>query len=127
MQDNNPASGRNDFLFKYGCELRRLVSDDKTVASQIRDKNKSASSDDHPNFSSMGPLSSSEVEKVIESVLKQDIHSGSVKLAEMVSDMNQHHAHVMIGGKAKIINIKLDPIHGWRTHDFSSPADFRSC
>jgi hypothetical protein len=127
VQDNNPASGRNDFLFKYGCELRRLVSDDKTVALQIRDKNKSASSDDHPNFSSMGPLSSSEVEKVIESVLKQDIQSGSVKLGEMVSDMNQHHAHVMIGGKAKIINIKHDPIHGWSTHDFSSPADFRSC
>ena len=127
VQDNNPASGRNDFLFKHGCELRRLISDDKTVASQMRDKNKSASSDDHPNFSSMGPLSTSEVEKVIESVLKQDIQSGSVKLAEMVSDMNQHHAHVMVGGKAKIINIKLDPIHGWRTHDFSSPADFRSC
>ena len=127
MQDNNPVSGRNDFLFKFGCKLRRLISDDKTVASQIRDKNKLASSDDHPNFLRIGPLSSGEVEKVIESVLKQDIQSGSVKLAEMVSDMNQHHAHVMIGGKAKIINIKHDPIHGWRTHDFSSPADFRSC
>ena len=32
----------------------------------------------------------------------------------------------MVGGKARILNIKKDPLQGWNVHDFSTTGDFRS-
>ena len=43
-------------------------------------------------------------------------------LSAAIAGLNQKHARV-IGGKARVLNFKIDPEKGWRIHDFSSPAD----
>jgi hypothetical protein len=118
--------GRNDFLYHHGKSLLSQFNDDDYVAELIRSKNQSATTADHPNFVAMGPVDGQELETIIENVLKlrnQLLFEG----ADVVMDeLNKCHAHVMVGGKARILHIKTDPDHGWNIHEFYHQADFKS-
>lgn len=120
------ASGRNDYLFKFGCELFRLIKDKATLIEQLKKKNLSATAEEHPNFETRGPLEPSEVSRICQSITSSANTSRSGNVSKLITELNQCHAHVMVGGKARILNIKKDPIHDWNIHDFSTPGDFRS-
>ena len=120
------ASGRNDYLFRFGCELFRLIKDEATLLEQLKKKNLSATAEEHPNFETCGPLEVSEVSGICQSITSSADKSSSSNVAQLVAELNQCHAHVMVGGKARILNIKKDPLQGWNIHDFSTTGDFRS-
>lgn len=81
---------------------------------------------DHPNFGTKGPLPTDEVEQICKSVIvwKEKEQKSGVK--HVVKELNKCHAHVMVGGKARILHIKTDPDHGWNIHEFYQQADFKS-
>ena len=120
------ASGRNDYLFRFGCELFRLIKDEATLIEQLKKKNLSATAKEHPNFETYGPLEVSEVSRICQSITNSTNTSRSTNVVQLVTELNQCHAHVMVGGKARILNIKKDPLQGWNVHDFSTTSDFRS-
>ena len=120
------ASGRNDYLFRFGCELFRLIKDEATLLEQLKKKNLSATAEEHQNFEACGPLEASEVSRICQSIISSADRSSSSNAAHLISELNQCHAHVMVGGKARILNIKKDPLQGWNVHDFSTTGDFRS-
>lgn len=96
------------------------------VATILRDKNQTATEQDHENFVTEGPLPSDELEKLIANLKTIEPRQSSDNSTAIVEELNAKHAHVMISGKARIINITTDPQNGWQMHDFSTPADFRS-
>ena len=115
------ASGRNDYLFKFGCELFRLIKDEATLLEQLKKKNFSATAEEHPNFETCGPLEASEVSRICQSIVSSSDKSSSSNVAQLVAELNQCHAHVMVGGKARILNIKKHPLQGisksaWKNH-----------
>ena len=118
--------GRNDFLYQYGRNLRRELTDDSIIIHLIKTKNQSASIDDHPYFETKGPVCSNELQTIIKNVFKPLSGFQGENTDSVIAEFNKCHAHVMVGGKARILNVKQDPIHDWNTHDFSTPADFRS-
>ena len=126
QEEVKSASGRNDYLFKFGCELFRLIKDEATLLEQLKKKNFSATAEEHPNFETCGPLEASEVSRICQSIVTSSDKSSSSNVAQLVTELNQCHAHVMVGGKARILNIKKDPLQGWNVHDFSTTGDFRS-
>ena len=99
----------------------------ESVVREIRKKNHEASENDHPNFGSQGPLPEKELQCIIASLKKILQDKPNNDLSAAIAGLNQKHAHIMIGGKARVLNLKIDPEKGWHIHDFSSPADFRSC
>ena len=68
----------------------------------------------------------SEVSRICQSITNSTNTSRSTNVVQLVTELNQCHAHVMVGGKARILNIKKDPLQGWNVHDFSTTSDFRS-
>ena len=120
------ASGRNDYLFRFGCQLIRLIKDEATLLQQLKEKNLSATSEEHENFEIYGPLEVSEVIRIYQSIVSNAGADKTTSVSQLVEELNKKHAHVMVSGKARILNIKQDPVHGWNIHDFSMPSDFRS-
>jgi hypothetical protein len=120
------AAGRNEFLFYLGTDLMRQDLGHDIVATILREKNRTATEQDHENFVTEGPLPSDELEKLITNLKTIEPRQSSDNSSAIVEELNAKHAHVMISGKARIINITTDPQNGWQTHDFSTPADFRS-
>jgi len=120
------AAGRNEFLFYLGTDLMRQDLGHDIVATILREKNRTATEQDHENFVTEGPLPSDELEKLITNLKTIEPRQSSDNSNAIVEELNAKHAHVMISGKARIINITTDPQNGWQTHDFSTPADFRS-
>ena len=120
------AAGRNEFLFYLGTDLMRQGLGHDIVGTILREKNRTATEQDHENFVNGGPLPSDELEKLIANLKTIEPRQSPDSSNAIVDELNKKHAHVMISGKARIINITTDPQNGWRTHDFSTPADFRS-
>jgi hypothetical protein len=120
------AGGRNEFLFYLGTDLMRQDLGHSLVATILREKNQTATDQDHENFVTEGPLHSDELEKLIANLKTIEPRQSSDKSSAIVEELNAKHAHVMISGKARIINTTTDPQNGWQMHDFSTPADFRS-
>ena len=120
------AGGRNEFLFYLGTDLMRQDLGHDIVATTLREKNQTATEQDHENFVTQGPLPNDELEKLIANLKTIETRQSSDNSTAIVEELNVKHAHVMISGKARIINITTDPQNGWQTHDFSTPADFRS-
>lgn len=120
------AGGRNEFLFYLGIDLLRQGLGHDIVATILREKNQTATEQDHENFLTEGPYPSDKLEILIASLKKTETQKSTDKSSVIVEELNAKHAHVMISGKARIINIMTDPQNGWQTHDFSTPADFRS-
>ncbi len=125
-QTNENVEGRNAYLFKLGLELKKSGLSDAIIAEALKEKNRNGSVNDHPNFLSDGPLPESEVDKIIHSLKQMLAHDDQDKISNLVASINSTHAHIMIAGKAKIINVGVDPSNGWETYDFSAPSDFRS-
>ena len=118
--------GRNDFLYHHGKSLLSQFKDDEYVAELIRAKNLSATTADHPNFAIKGPVDRRETETIIENVLKLRKQLPFEAADAVMDELNKCHAHVMVGGKARILHIKTDPDHGWNIHEFYQQADFKS-
>ena len=92
----------------------------------LMQKNSVATEADHPNFGTAGPLPTDEVERLCESVIAQKEKEQKSGVKHVVDELNKCHAHVMVGGKARILHIKTDPDHGWNIHEFYHQADFKS-
>ena len=120
------AAGRNEFLFFLGTDLMRQDLGHDIVATILREKNRIATEQDHENFVAEGPLPSDELEKLIANLKTIEPRQSSDSSNAVIDELNKKHAHVMISGKARIINTTTDPQNGWQMHDFSTPADFRS-
>lgn len=120
------AAGRNEYLFYLGTDLMRQDLGHDIVATILREKNRTATEQDHENFVTEGPLPSDELEKLIANLKTIEPRKSSDNSTAIVEELNAKHAHIMISGKARIINIMTDPRNGWQMHDFSTPADFRS-
>ena len=120
------TAGRNEYLFNLGTDLMRQNLGHDIVATALRKKNRTATEQDHENFVTEGPLPSDELETLITNLKKIEPRQASDNSSVFVEELNAKHAHIMITGKARIINIMTDPRNGWQVHDFSTPADFRS-
>ena len=120
------TAGRNEYLFYLGTDLMRQNLGHDIVATALRKKNRTATEQDHENFVTEGPLPSDELETLITNLKKIEPRQASDNSSVFVEELNAKHAHIMISGKARIINIMTDPRNGWQVHDFSTPADFRS-
>lgn len=118
--------GRNSFLFNFGLQLKGLGLEDSQIASAVRERNQAADANDHPNFGSEGPLPAEEIEIILQSLQQMLLNDDKDKILNIVEKINTSHAHIMIGGKARIMNISFDPNTGWEAYDFSTAADFRS-
>ncbi len=126
-QPNNQAiAGRNDFLFRFGCSVQDAVEDQAALLAMLMQKNSVATEADHPNFGTAGPLPTDEVERLCESVIAQKEKEQKSGVKHVVDELNKCHAHVMVGGKARILHIKTDPDHGWNIHEFYHQSDFKS-
>jgi len=121
-----PAAGRNDYLFKLGLVLKKSGLKEADIEKILLEKNEVGSADEHPNFAVNGPLPDSEVKNIIKSVSQTLCKGEQGDIAKRIASINSDHAHIMIAGKAKIINVASDPFTGWDTYDFSTPADFKS-
>jgi len=119
-------AGRNDFLFRFGCSVHDAVEDQAVLLAMLLQKNSVATEADHPNFGTAGPLPTDEVERLCESVIAQKEKEQKSGVKHVVDELNKCHAHVMMGGKARILHIKSDPDHGWNIHEFYQQADFKS-
>jgi len=124
--DTNAFAGRNDFLFKFGCSVQDAVDCEAELLKLLLQKNSVATKADHPNFVSEGPLPTNEVERICESVIAQKEKEQGDVVKQIIDKLNKCHAHVMLGGKARILHIKTDPDHGWDVHEFYQQADFKS-
>lgn len=124
--NNHKIAGRNDFLFRFGCSVQDAVDREADLLNLLLQKNNVATDADHPNFGTKGPLPTDEVEQICKSVIvwKEKEQKSGVK--HVVKELNKCHAHVMVGGKARILHIKTDPDHGWNIHEFYQQADFKS-
>ena len=123
---NHAISGRNDFLFRFGCSVQDAVEDQAALLAMLLQKNSVATQADHPNFGTAGPLPTDEVERLCESVIAQKEKEQKSGVKQVVDEFNKCHAHVMVGGKARILHIKTDPDHGWNIHEFYHQSDFKS-
>jgi hypothetical protein len=123
---NHAISGRNDFLFRFGCSVQDAVEDQAALLAMLLQKNSVATEADHPNFGTEGPLPTNEVERLCESVIAQKEKEQKSSVRHVVDELNKCHAHVMVGGKARILHIKTDPDHGWNIHEFYHQSDFKS-
>ena len=119
-------SGRNDFLFRFGCSVQDAVDSEAALLELLQKKNNTATASDHPNFGKAGPLPTNEVERLCKSVIAQKEKEQKSGVKYLVEELNKRHAHVMVGGKARILHIKTDPDHGWDIHEFYQQADFKS-
>jgi len=124
--NGHTSVGRNDLLFRFGCSVQDAVEDKATLLKMLQQKNSVATEDDHPNFGTEGPLPTDEVERLCESVIAQKEKEQKSGVKHVVDELNKCHAHVMVGGKARILHIKTDPDHGWNIHEFYHQADFKS-
>ena len=116
------SEGRNSYLFKYGCSLRKKGLDDDKITKGIKIKNLEAKVSDHQNFSH-GSLDNREVDIIIKQVLKYqsgDFHNDTLE------QMNEKHAVVMIEGKTYVLNKEYDPIADKRVLTFSNFTDFKN-
>ena len=123
---NHAISGRNDFLFRFGCSVQDAVEDQAALLAMLLQKNSVATEADHPNFGTAGPLPTDEVERLCENVIAQKEKEQKSGVEQVVDEFNKCHAHVMVGGKARILHIKTDPDHGWNIHEFYHQSDFKS-
>lgn len=119
-------SGRNAFLFNLGLMLKKSGLKEADIARVLADKNQVATEEDHPNFAIEGPLPEEELETINQSLAQMLANVGQEKVSELVASLNCAHAHIMVAGKAKIMNLVVDSNTNWETYDFSTPADFKS-
>ncbi|NBT42737.1 MAG: hypothetical protein EBT20_20175, partial [Alphaproteobacteria bacterium] len=104
--NNHAIAGRNDYLFEFGRSVQDAVQDQAALLAILLQKNNVATEADHPNFGTKGPLPSDEVEQICKNVIvwKEKEQKSGVK--HVVNELNKCHAHVMVGGKARILHIK---------------------
>jgi hypothetical protein len=122
--NSSPKSqeGRNGYLYSKGCALRAQGADQADVAAELQRLNSRASVDDHPNFAE-GPLTDSELNQIIASVVKFEAVASHEEMRSLVQRLNSKHAVVMIGGKCVIANEEFDPSFGYENITFSTQAD----
>ena len=99
------SEGRNSYLFKYGCSLRKRGIEDIEITKKIKIKNIEANANDHPNFA-QGPLENRELSIIIKQVLKYQ--PGDLD-DDTLEEMNKKHAVVMLQGKTFVLNKDFDP------------------
>jgi len=114
--------GRNGFLFSRGCALRAQGADETAVAAELQQLNSRASVAEHPNFAE-GPLTDSELNQIIASVLKFEAPDAHEEMRSLVQRLNSKHAVVMVGGKCVIANEEFDPSFGYENITFSTQSD----
>jgi hypothetical protein len=114
--------GRNGFLFSRGCALRAQGADEAAVAAELYQLNSRASVAEHPNFAE-GPLTDSELNQIIASVLKFEAPDAHEEMRSLVQRLNSKHAVVMVGGKCVIANEEFDPSFGYENITFSTQSD----
>ena len=117
--------GRNGFLFSRGCALRAQGADETAVATELQQLNSRASVAEHPNFAE-GPLTDSELNQIIASVLKFEAPDAHEEKRSLVQRLNSKHAVVMVGGKCVIANELPSASGPYKEITFSSPADIRA-
>ena len=122
--DRSPKSleGRNGYLYSKGCGLRLRGAEEDEIRSFLIDLNQTGTSRDHPNFSD-GPLQATEVDQIVASVLKHAAAEPLRDEKDVISELNDKHAVVMVGGKCVIANEQIDPTFGYADITFSSQAD----
>ena len=116
------SEGRNSYLFKYGCSLRKKGIDDVEISKKIKIKNIEANGNDHPNFTN-GPLDEKEVNTVVGQVLKYQ--PGDLD-DDTLEEMNKKHAVVMLQGKTFVLNKDFDPSIDRKLVTFSTFTDFKN-
>jgi hypothetical protein len=114
--------GRNGFLYSKGCRLRSRGVEGKEIRSLLVNLNQQATSKDHPNFFG-GPLQAAEVDQIVSSVLKHEAAEPLQDERDVISELNDKHAVVMVGGKCVIANEQINPTFGHADITFSSQAD----
>jgi len=121
-RSNKAREGRNGYLYSKGCGLRIRGAEEDEIRATLLDLNQKATSRDHPNFES-GPLPNTEVEQILSSVLKQKASATSEDENDLISELNNKHAVVMVGGKCVIANEQFNPVFCYPDITFSSQAD----
>ena len=124
--ETREPSGRNDYLHSYACKLQRDGVSDDQILRLVNQKNYNATTDDHPNFVN-GPLPDEEVRMLVSQALK---HAKGQEAAsnktDVIDKFNSEYAHVMVGGKARIMHETVDPVTREPKLDFYQFPDFRS-
>jgi hypothetical protein len=122
--DRSPKSreGRNGYLYSKGCGLRLRGAEEEEIRSSLIDLNQKGTSKDHPNFSD-GPIQATEVDQIVASVLKHAAAEPLRDEKDVICELNDKHAVVMVGGKCVIANEQIDPTFGYADITFSSQAD----
>jgi hypothetical protein len=121
-QSPKSLEGRNGYLYSKGCSLRLRGAEEEEIRSFLIDLNQKATSKDHPNFSD-GPLQATEVEQIVTSVLKYAVAEPLQDEKDIIYELNNKHAVVMVGGKCVIANEQINPTFGHADITFSSQAD----
>ena len=116
------SEGRNSYLFKYGCSLRKRGIEDIEISKKIKIKNIEANANDHPNFA-QGPLENRELSIIIKQVLKYQ--PGDLD-DDTLEEMNKKHAVVMLQGKTFVLNKDFDPSINKKLVTFSTFTDFKN-
>ena len=124
--NNHAIAGRNDYLFEFGRSVQDAVQDQAALLAILLQKNNVATDADHPNFGTKGPLETDEVEQLCQNVIAHKEKTQKSGVKHVVTELNKCHAHVMVGGKARILHIKTDSDLGWNIHEFYHQADFKS-
>jgi hypothetical protein len=121
-QSPKSREGRNGYLYSKGCGLRLRGAEEEEIRSSLIDLNQKGVSKDHPNFSD-GPLQVTEVEQIVTSVLKHAAAEPLQDEKDVICELNDKHAVVMVGGKCVIANEQINPTFGHADITFSSQAD----
>lgn len=114
--------GRNGFLYSRACSLRLRGAEEDEIRSTIIDLNQKGTSKDHPNFAN-GPLPNTEIEQIVSSALKHAAAETLQDEEDLITELNDKHAVVMVGGKCVIANEQIDPAFCYPDITFSSQAD----
>lgn len=117
--------GRNGYLYSKGCGLRLRGAEEEEIRSSLIDLNQKGTSKDHPNFSN-GPIQATEVDQIVASVLKHAAAESLRNEKDVICELNDKHAVVMVGGKCVIANEQINPNFGYADITFSSQADLIS-
>ena len=121
-QSPKSLEGRNGYLYSKGCSLRQRGAEEEEIRFSLIDLNQKATSTDHPNFSD-GPLQDTEVEDIVISVLKHEAPEPLQDEKDVICELNDKHAVVMVGGKCVIANEQINPMFGHAEITLSSQAD----
>lgn len=122
-QNAKEPAGRNPFLFAKGYALKQQGFADAEVLEKLQKINLEATTDDHPNFAK-GPLDQAEVIQIASSIARYEINTQQPAVNDIIHELNQKHAVVMLGGKCVISNELQSPGNPFKEFTFSSHNDF---